>query len=890
MSKHSATPQRSSKKTLTPFLAVPFAGLLALGACATANGPESPPDDEEVPPRLDDVPFQVADVSLGGDELPGAAIDYALERKAAMVSNIDGDDFDVIKTHLGKDGLRHVRLQQKHRGIEVYSADVVVHASDSHILSMSGHMGFGLGSLDIATSVDAKAAMATAKTDYATAAKGMTEVPLAYSRETSKLVILPLSKRGMRVVWHVEFFTELQDGVRPGLWNYFVDAKDGSIVDNFNAIHTLSQASGPGGNPKTPRTWTDALDVEPSGNQFAADTARVQTVDMNNSQSGSGTIVTGPLNNFGDAAINDAHGFAEVTLNMMQEWMGRSSIDDNGFVIRSRVHYGLNFENAFWDGTQMTYGDGANTFYALSGDVDVVGHEINHGFTSNHSDLIYANQSGGLNEGFSDIAGTVAEFYDEGAGADFDVGRDIFQGDSALRFMCDPTADGISIDHASDYTAGLDPHFSSGVPNKAFCLVSKRLAGGGPNGTATQASVRRAGEAFYEANASYWTTGTTYVQGCEGVMNAANALGFDSSELAALADSWADVGVDCGGGPGNQAPSVAITSPASGSSVSGDVNVTATASDPDGDVAEVIFTLPDGSVVSDTSAPYATTWDSTSVANGNATITARAVDDEGQGSTTVSRTVSVNNGGGGDCATGNHAASDVPISIPDNNAGGITSNIDVNGSGTVASVSVSLGITHTWRGDLIVTLVGPSGTESVLHSRTGGSADNLVITDLDVAAFVGQAAGGTWSLRVADRAGQDLGTLDSFSVDVVANCDGGGNDDWSASDAPNLAIVDNGTACTSVSVADSGDAASVNVDLAGVHDWRSILRATLEHNGTTQTVFGTGTFPRNSGSFALTDEAVSGFSGDASGTWTLCIIDTDAFNDTGTLQTWSVHN
>ena len=131
-----------------------------------------------------------------------------------------------------------------------------------------------------------------------------------------------------------------------------------------------------------------------------------------------------------------------------------------------------------------------------------------------------------MNESFSDIAGTIAEFFDEGDAADFDIGRDIFQGDAALRFMCDPTADGISIDHFADYVEGMDVHFSSGISNKAFCLAARRLASGGPNGDATQASVRRVGEAFYEANASFWTASTTFEQGCQGTIAAATALGF----------------------------------------------------------------------------------------------------------------------------------------------------------------------------------------------------------------------------------------------------------------------------------------------------------------------------------------------------------------------------
>jgi len=167
---------------------------------------------------------------------------------------------------------------------------------------------------------------------------------------------------------------------------------------------------------------------------------------------------------------------------------------------------------------------------------------------------------GGLNESFSDIAGTLAEFYIDGDSADFMVGEDIFNSDGALRYMCDPVADHAfyekeygyknygSIDHASDYNRTVDVHFSSGVPNKAFCLSIARFKATS-NGGSTVAAARKVGAAWYLANASYWTDTATYTEGCQGVIDAARALGYSSEEVAALSESWEDVGVHCGGQP-----------------------------------------------------------------------------------------------------------------------------------------------------------------------------------------------------------------------------------------------------------------------------------------------------------------------------------------------------
>ncbi|HSR98756.1 MAG TPA: proprotein convertase P-domain-containing protein [Kofleriaceae bacterium] len=231
----------------------------------------------------------------------------------------------------------------------------------------------------------------------------------------------------------------------------------------------------------------------------------------------------------------------------------------------------------------------------------------------------------------------------------------------------------------------------------------------------------------------------------------------------------------------------------------------------------------------------------------------------------------------------------LPKSIPDNTATGITQTIAVTG-GSVGTVSVSLNITHTFRGDLVVTLVGPDGTSSILSNRAGGSADNLVITNMVVPVFSGKTGTGTWQLRVQDLAAADVGTLNSFTLTFSGTCGGGGGGAWSGSATPNLPTIDNGTACTSLSVASTGDSSAAKLDISGRHDFRSILRGTLAHNGTTVAAFPTGTFASGSGTFTFTNRAVPGLSGDAAGTWTLCIVDTDAFGDTGTLNTWSVHN
>lgn len=480
-----------------------------------------------------------------GSDLVADAHAYAVA--AASRAGARDAAFTELRTARGADGLTHVRLRQMHQGLRVWGADVVVHASDRELIGMAGTIATGLEVIDTNTLMDGAQVLTRAKSDRF----GSREVPT--SREEVEKVVFVDASQSPHVAFHTQFNNELEGNIGPARWNHIFDARTGEVLARWNAIHTVSQASGAGGNAKFVHGWTNELDVEASGSSYVMTTARLKTVDLKNSRSG-GTEVKGSLSAIGDRAINDAHGFAEVTLNMMQAWVGHNSIDDAGYRILSRVHYGSNYENAFWDGTQMTYGDGANTFHPLSGALDVVAHEINHGFTEFHSGLGYSDQAGGLNESFSDIAGKTAEFFYKAAPT-WDLGSDIFKGSGALRYMCAPSTDGRSIDNASKMTPSLDPHYSSGPPNKAFCRASKRLSeiagtpgpSGNPVGVASKDGVHRAASAFYLANAQYWTSSSTYVQACKGTVDAARALNFTAAEVGYLKDSWADVGVFCDG-------------------------------------------------------------------------------------------------------------------------------------------------------------------------------------------------------------------------------------------------------------------------------------------------------------------------------------------------------
>ena len=251
----------------------------------------------------------------------------------------------------------------------------------------------------------------------------------------------------------------------------------------------------------------------------------VDTFNMNHATSGSGTLFsfTCPTNNYQTingaySPLNDGHFFGNVVFNMYQDWLGQRPISGK---LQMRIHYGTNYENAFWDGTAMSYGDGGSTFHPLVS-LGVTSHEVSHGYTEQHSNLVYSGMSGGMNEAFSDMAGEAAAWYMRGTGT-FMVGDDIKKGSGAMRYMYNPELDGISIGHASKYTSSMDVHHTSGVFNKAFYTLAKTSGW----------TVRKAFEVMADANRVYWTANSTFNQGACGVEKAAADRGYNVADVTA---------------------------------------------------------------------------------------------------------------------------------------------------------------------------------------------------------------------------------------------------------------------------------------------------------------------------------------------------------------------
>ena len=182
---------------------------------------------------------------------------------------------------------------------------------------------------------------------------------------------------------------------------------------------------------------------------------------------------------------------------------GRNSVNNAGMKLLSSIHYSVNYNNAFWNGNQMTYGDGdGSIFIDFTKANDVIGHELTHGVTQYSAQLAYANQAGGLNESISDVFGSMFRQWDANqtvTQADWLIGKDIMgpgaiaRGFTCLRDMADPAATHCLAPQPtkfSQYHDGMDPHYSSGIPNLAFYQAAMAIGG---------KSWLKAGQIWYQA-------------------------------------------------------------------------------------------------------------------------------------------------------------------------------------------------------------------------------------------------------------------------------------------------------------------------------------------------------------------------------------------------------
>lgn len=476
-------------------------------------------------------------------------------------------------------GQTHVRMNQVQQGVEVFGGQLIAHLEADTVREVTGRVFDTTGSEPTATlPADQAIVLAKAALHYG----GEFTVPPG-----AKLVMLPhrISKGddqpGATLTWQVSL--NVEDGTdATGSYQYFINAQDGQVVWHYNAMPQETTNIKQTGRSLYSGQVTINTQSEATPTQRFFGTGNYKLVDglhggpttneMSNGNAGNGSVFSvfftaltsnyvwgnGTTSSRESAAVDAHFGLANVWDYFLNTFH-RIGIDNGGTPVTNRVHFGTNWNNATYGNYTLNFGDGDGQLFSPLVSLDVIAHEFTHGVTEKTAGLIYAGESGALNESFSDVFGTGAEFY-ANIRPNYLIGEDVYtpatKGD-ALRNMADPTAQG-QPDHYTKraYPGPCTPtalndncgvHTNSGIMNKVFYLLSE-------GGTHPYSKVRvgkierfRAEWIFYRALTHYLTSSARFVDARQATIRAAQdaqvQLEYGRWVAEEVAKAWDAVGV-----------------------------------------------------------------------------------------------------------------------------------------------------------------------------------------------------------------------------------------------------------------------------------------------------------------------------------------------------------
>ncbi len=346
----------------------------------------------------------------------------------------------------------------------------------------------------------------------------------------------------------------------------YVDVNTGKVIYSLNLIDNTDAR----GSAKTKYSGTRVIvgDSVGSSTYYLEETGRgggINTLNLKTGMTYSSAVDFTDADNYWnnvnashDEVAGDAHWGAEMTYDFYYNNFGRNSFDNAGGTIYSYVHYSSKYNNAFWDGYEMNYGDGdGSLFYPLTC-LDVCGHEITHGVTEYASKLAYQNESGAMNEGISDIFGTCIEFYGLGSSADWIIGKAITVSGKGIRDMSAPknfsqpnTYNGTYYVSTSGTPSASNDyngvHTNSGVLNYWFYLVAHGGSGTNDNSNSYSVSgigISEAQSIAYRTAIYYLTSSATFASArISSIQAAIDLYGGCSNEVIQVTNAWYAVGV-----------------------------------------------------------------------------------------------------------------------------------------------------------------------------------------------------------------------------------------------------------------------------------------------------------------------------------------------------------
>ncbi|MDI1356340.1 MAG: M4 family metallopeptidase [bacterium] len=477
------------------------------------------------------------------------------DRNSVVVSNSERDGI----------GYTHIRYNVYQDGFQVMNKMIIAHCYGGKLLSLNGDLTDPQISSN--SFVISESAALSAALNKVNAAKYMWEnkVEEELARQTlnqpdytsfPKAIKVVLEKDGKSFKAYMFNIYAEQPMYRA---NVFVDATSGKILDEQNLLCTIDVP----GAAATKYSGSQTITCTQNGTVYTLKEAvrgiglGMETLNLNNGTNfGSSTSFTSASAAFTttgfDQAATDAHWGAEKTYDYYYTQHNRNSINNSGFKLTSYVHYSTNWSNASWDGLRMRYGDGNGSSYKVFTTLDICGHEITHGLTSNSANLNYSYESGALNESYSDIFGNSIENFARPSSWNWKIGEDMTTSGNGLRSMANPNADGNPDTYlgANWYVGTGDNggvHTNSGVSNFWYYLLVNGGSGTNDIGNAysvTGIGFTKAAKIAFRALTVYYTPTTNYSTARNLSIQAATDLyGMCSNEVIQTINAWHAVGI-----------------------------------------------------------------------------------------------------------------------------------------------------------------------------------------------------------------------------------------------------------------------------------------------------------------------------------------------------------
>ena len=538
---------------------------------------------------------KIANKVVGNDGQP-ELVQFTAEGKAAL-RGLSGDQVLRQQLALTKDdqmvqrtaetdqlGFVHQRFAQYYQGIRVEHADYLVHSKSGAVESINGDFD-RISGLDVTPSVSQKVALnsALAHVGARTYMWQTGEANAESFKPAGELVIVRDGRTGANGPRVLAWKFNVYAAAPVSRAFIYVDARNGQVVlqddiikhaaatGTFATAYSGSRSTNDGtttGGYFLREGTTRGLGIETynckKGNSY---TAAVDFIDADNNW----TATEYNNANF-DNVAGDAHVGAQATYDYWKTVHARNSYDNAGAKIKSYVHFddtpgdGVGYENAYWNGSVMTYGDGASRFRPLTA-LDVCGHEIGHAVCEKTANLTYSNESGAMNEGLSDIWGASIEAYAVAnlgfvsggvkAKSTWLIGEEIDKAQAALRSMSDPKSLGQPAYYkgVNWYTGTGDNggvHTNSGVLNHWYYILAVGKSGtneGGGVYNVTGVGIDAAAKITYRMESVYMVASSTYAQARGYAIQAATDLyGSTSAQVKAVTDAWFAVGVGAASG------------------------------------------------------------------------------------------------------------------------------------------------------------------------------------------------------------------------------------------------------------------------------------------------------------------------------------------------------